>query len=152
MDYSILCELVRAILEEHPSWSDDQIAAALNAPTETQTISRFGSFRTLMAILTPEEYAALKGLLTAAASQNILVADAVEMLKLPGDELGNGGGIDFGVPGVRAIIDMLVANGLPSSIRDKIVAYSSQMVSPTQKAGLPEIYAAHVTCAREQGV
>ena len=64
--------------------------------TIIETYSRFGSFRTLAELLTPEEYAAVKTALTAAAQGQAVVADMVEMLKLPGDEQGNGGGIDFG--------------------------------------------------------
>ena len=109
---------------------DDQAAAdALNAlPATTRVVSRFGSFRTAANLLTAEQYAAFKTALASVASTPV-VADMIEFLKLPGDEVGNGGGIDFGATGVRAMLDALVAGGMESSIATALKSYAEESVS-----------------------
>lgn len=101
---ALIAELQKPLYAE---MSEAQAAAELNAVNKTEVYSRFGSFRTLANLLTETEYAALKTVLTAAAQQSAVVADTIEMLTLPGDEQGNGGGIDFGAATVRAKIDAM---------------------------------------------
>lgn len=141
-----------AILRErlqHPDMvglSDDAAAEALNAEYETEVYSRFGSLRTLAALLTPEEYAAVRAALDAAAAQSPVVADMLEFLKMPGDEAGNGGGIDLGNAAVRAMLDQLCT----PEVAAKIKAHAERRVYFTERVGLPRIGPHHVAAAREE--
>jgi hypothetical protein len=101
---ALIAELQKPL---YAGMTEVQAAAELNAVDKTEVYSRFGSFRTLANLLTETEYAPLKTALTAAAQQSAVVADMIEMLKLPGDEQGSGGGIDFGAASVRAKIDAM---------------------------------------------
>lgn len=112
--------------EQYSNLSDQEAADALNALTETETYSRFASFRTLAALLTEEEYGAVRAAVDAAKAQSVLVADMLSFLELPGDEAGNGGGIDVGSAGVRAALDAM----LPEMIATKIKAYAEREVRP----------------------
>ena len=100
----LIAELQKPLYAE---MSEAQAAAELNAVDKTEIYSRFGSFRTLANLLTESEYGVLRAVLTTTAQQSAVVADMIEMLKLPGDEQGNGGGIDFGAATVRAKIDAI---------------------------------------------
>jgi hypothetical protein len=83
--------------------SDQEAADVLNAETITETYSRFVSFRTLMAELTPEEYRSVRATFTAAAASDVLLADAQAAMA------AEAGGIDFGHANTRALIDTLFA-------------------------------------------
>ena len=118
MDYNTL--VARLQQADCTSKSDAEAAEFLNAKNIVETYSRFGSFRTLAGLLTADEYAALKTALTAAAQGQPVVADMIEMLKLPGDEQGNGGGVDFGSPRVADTLAQLVQGGLDTAIAAKM--------------------------------
>lgn len=145
MDYVLLRPLVAAVDAAAPGLSEQDAADRLNTPSITEVLSRFGSFRTLAAVLSPEEYAVLRAVLDAAAAQNVLVSDMVRMLELPGDDAGNGGGVDFGSPAVRA---MLPALGVPAEIAAKVVAIAERLVSPAEAAGLGSVLDTDVAIAR----
>ena len=128
-----------------------QAAAALNGVNRTETYSRFGSFRTLADLLTEEEYNRLAGVLDGLAAQSRMVADMVKMLNLPGDEQGNGGGIDCGSPGVVNMLDNLVAGGaIPSEIAQKIKTYAQRQTSRRKMLGLPPVSETDVHNARAE--
>ncbi|MCE5268725.1 MAG: hypothetical protein LLG00_12655 [Planctomycetaceae bacterium] len=91
----------------YAAMTDAEAAAELNALDKTSIHSRFGSYRTLATLLTESEYNVLVSVLDANAAGSRLVADMVRMLTLPGDDRGNGGGIDLGANAVRAWIDAL---------------------------------------------
>lgn len=116
--------------------SDQEAADALNALTETQIVSRFGSLRTLAALLTAEEYAVVRGTLDAAAGQSVVVADMLAMLKLPGDDQGNGGGIDLGNAAVRAMLDQLCTPAVAAKIKGWAEAVSHPWSVTADDVGL----------------
>jgi len=147
MDYHTL--IARLQQADCTSKTDAEAAEFLNVKNITETYSRFGSFRTLAELLTPEEYAAVKAALTAAAQGQPVVADMVEMLKLPGDELGNGGGIDFGSPRVAAALAKLVQGGLDAAIAAKLTGYAQRQVSIADQLGLGRVTDGDVAFARE---
>ena len=124
MDYQTLAaELAKPA---YAAMTDAEAADVLNAATETAVVSRFGSLRTLAAILTPEEYAAVRSALDAAAGQSVVVADMLAMLKLPGDDQGNGGGIDLGNAAVRVMLDQLCT----PAVAAKIKAWAESVTHP----------------------
>jgi hypothetical protein len=143
MDYPKLVTIL-----EQPTYaglSDNGALAAVNAKTVAQTYSRFGSLRTLAALLTPEEYAAVKATIEAAATQNVMVSDMLTFLKLPGDEAGNGGGIDLGNASVRAMLDSLCA----LEVAAKIKSYAETLISLAEFEELDEVGLGHIQSARQ---
>ena len=146
MDYSTL--VARLQQADCTSKSDAEAAEFLGAKNVVETYSRFGSFRTLAELLTAAEYAALKMALTAAAQGQPVVADMVEMLKLPGDEQGNGGGIDFGSPRVAEMLGQLVQSGLDADIAAKVTGYAQRQVSIADQLGLGSVTDGDVAFAR----
>jgi len=143
----------------YASLSDAEAAAEINAVSKTEIYSRFGNFRTLANLLTADEYAALKSALATAAQQSAVSADMVEMLKLPGDESGSGGGIDFGAAGVRTGIDNLQAAlataiggeqaaAAAAALVAKLKAYAERPTSTARMNRWPEVSEWDVTIAR----
>ena len=146
MDYSTL--VARLQQADCTSKSDAEAAAFLNARNVVETYSRFGSLRTLADLLTAEEYAALKTALTAAAQGQPVVADMVEMLRLPGDEQGNGGGIDFGSSRVAEMLVQLVESGLDAGIAAKVSGCAQRQTSIAEQLGLGNVADGDVAFAR----
>jgi hypothetical protein len=146
MDYNTL--ITRLQQADCTSKSDGEAAEFLNAKNLVETNSRFGSFRTLAGLLTPAEYAAVKTALTAAAQGQPIVADMIEMLKLPGDEQGNGGGIDFGSVRVVETLGQLVQGGLDAAIAAKLTGYAQRQVSIADQLGLGHVSDGDVAFAR----
>jgi hypothetical protein len=146
MDYSTL--ITRLQQADCTSKSDAEAAEFLNAKNLVETYSRFGSFRTLAGLLTAAEYAALKTALTAAAQGQPVLADMIEMLKLPGDEQGNGGGIDFGSARVAETLAQLVEGGLDAAIAAKLTAYAQRQTSIAEQLGLGQVSDGDVAFAR----
>ena len=117
-----------ALIKANPAWaslSDADCATAVVAvpvPAPTQMV--FGSFRTLAAILPQQDYNVLRGALTAAATAEAAaggsyINDAIAMLRLPGDQQGNGGGLNFGDPGFVSNLTTLCAQAnLPKVVRE----------------------------------
>ena len=99
-------------------------------------------------LLTPEEYAAVKAALTTAAQGQAIVADMIEMLKLPGDEQGNGGGIDFASPRVAATLAQLVQGGLDAAIAAIMTGYAQRQTSIAEQLGLGQVSESDVAFAR----
>ena len=146
MDYQTL--ITRLQQTDCTAKTDTDAADFLGAKNITETYSRFGSFRTLAELLTPEEYAAVKAALTAAAQGQAVVADMIEMLKLPGDELGNGGGIDFGSERVVTVLAQLVQGGLDAAIAAKLTGYAQRQISIADQLGLGNVTDGDVAFAR----
>jgi len=130
-------------LPEHANQTDAERLAALHAKTLTRIVDRFGSFRTLAAVLTPDEYATMRQTLSAVAAQSPLVADMVKMLELPGDESGTGGGINFGNASVRAMCDQLFP-GVATTLQ----AIAEEQVSQCEAWGV-ELSSGHLASARQ---
>jgi hypothetical protein len=146
MDYSTL--VTRLQQADCTSKTDAEAAEFLGAKNVVESYCRFGSFRTLAGLLTPEEYAAVKTALTAAAQGQPVVADMVEMLKLPGDEHGNGGGIDFGSARVAETLAQLVQGGLDAAIAANLTGYAQRQVSIADQLGLGSVTDGDVAFAR----
>jgi len=148
MNYEMLrSELAKT---DYAELSDAEAAARLNDATTTQIVSRFGSFRTLANLLTEEEYVALRTALDQLAQQNRRVADMVKMLELPGDDRGNGGGIDFGVDATRDQVDQVCATAEIPAAAAKIKAYAEVLQSWAQLNGFPGgVNVAQVHLARQ---
>lgn len=147
--------------ETYTSLSAAAAATALNAVEITEVYSRFGSFRTLANLLSAAQYTALRTVLDAAAVDNRVIADMIDMLKQAGDDQGTGGGIDFGSASVRATIDDLepalaTALGGETATADAtalvalVKGYAERLVSRAQQLGLPiPVQPSDVTVARE---
>jgi hypothetical protein len=81
------------------------------------------------------------------------------MLKLPGDELGNGGGIDFGTAAMRTRIDSMQsvlaaaiggqnANADAAALCAKVKGYAERTTSTAAILGLARLTAEDVRNAR----
>jgi hypothetical protein len=146
MDYRIL--VTRLQQADCASKSDSEAAEYLNAQNIVETYRRFGSFRTLADLLTAAEYATLRTALTAAAAGQPVVADMIAMLELPGDEQGNGGGIDFGSARVAETLAQLVESGLDTTIAAKVTAHAQRRISIAEQLGLGSVTDGDVAYAR----
>jgi hypothetical protein len=146
MDYNTI--VTRLQQADCTSKSDAAAADLLNAKNIVETNSRFGSFRTVAELLTAAEYAALKAALATAAQGQPVLADMIEMLKLPGDEQGNGGGIDFGSARVAETLGQLVQGGLDAAIAAKLTGYAQRQVSIAEQLGLGSVSDGDVAFAR----
>lgn len=143
MDYKKLNERIKEA--DCVSLKDQDIADALNAKTLTRVVSRFASYRTLSGILTDEEYAKVKAVLSELSAASPRVADMLSVLALPGDEGGSGGGLDFGDASVRGLCDAY----LPTELAAKIKAIAEVPASWAELNGWGGgIAVGHVYCAR----
>lgn len=132
--------------------SDVAAADALNAETVTEVYSRFASFRTLAGVLDDAEYATAKTVLFALAEQSQKAADILTMLAMPGDDSGNGGGIDFGCPAVRGMIDQLVAGEqFTADLGTKLKGLAERKISRAAELGLGVVTPGLVEEARRNG-
>lgn len=129
---------------ENVGLSNDEWLTKLQEKTITKVISRFGSFRTMAALLTPDEYATVRSTLDAVSASSPMLADMVAMLKLPGDSSGNGGGLDFGDPVLRGMLSDLVT----ATIATKLKQIAEIQVSQLDVWGLP-IAAGNLVSARQ---
>lgn len=101
----------------YATMTDQEAADAINSLTVPETVTAFKSYRSLCAVLTDPELVAVQAAVDAAAAVSARVAVSKKMLELPGDEAGNGGGIDFGSAGVREWLDY---SGLPAELIAKL--------------------------------
>ena len=132
----------------YAAMTDAQVAESLNAPDRTLVFQRFGSFRTLAGVLDDAEYATVKSVLAQIAQQSPKVADMVELLKLPCDESGATGGMDFGDPQVRAFVQALPDPPITPAIKSKVLAIAERKVSRAEELGLGRVGPHHVAYAR----
>ena len=112
--------------------SDEDAAAAINAMTVQQSVMVYGSFRTLAALLTSTEYNALRATLNSAAAAEAaaggsLINDAVMLLKVPGDQAGNGGGLALNDPTFVAQLDAISAMAGLNEVPGKVASYVAGM-------------------------
>lgn len=146
MDYATLtAELANDPLNRgYAAMTDAEAADALNAKDRTRVVMRFGSFRTLASLLTSEEYATVRTTLDTAAQSSVMIADAIAYLKLPGSEDGSGGGINFGDPVVRGMVDSLFS----TPIAAKIKGYAEEAISRAEELGCPDVTDHYVSRCR----
>jgi len=128
--------------------TNDQVAGSLNTTDRTLVFQRFGSFRTLAGVLDDAEYSAVKSMLAQIAQQNAKVADMVELLRLPCDERGATGGMDFGDPQVRAFVQALPDPPITATIKSKVLAIAERRISRAEELGLGRVGPHHVAYAR----
>ena len=135
--------------------SDTEAAAAINAITITPaSIPVFGSFRTLAALLTADEYNTLRGALTAAAATEAsaggtLLNDMIGMLKTPGDEKGNNGGLDLTATGFTGMLSQLCTAANIPAVATKVANYTAGFqMRPSPK--YPHAAVSEVTLVRSQ--
>lgn len=142
---------------DYGGMSDDEAAPIIDAQTVPAPYRMvFGSFRTLAAILTDVEYNTLRAALNAAVQQETdaggtRLADMVEMLRLPGDAEGNGGGLDLGSEGVVQMLAYLGAfvEDL-AAVPGKIAAYVASQQPPPVRKWKERVYPGHVESARKK--
>ena len=141
---------------DYGGMSDAEAAAAIDAQTVPAPYRMvFGSFRTLAAILTDIEYNTLRAALNAAAQQETdaggtRLADMVEMLKLPGDAEGNGGGLDLGSEGVAQMLAYFGATVEDlAAVPGKVADYVASQQPPPVRKWQERIYPGHVQSARK---
>jgi len=137
---------------EFAELTDSEATVLLNSESETRIVSRFGSFRTIAALVSETEYNTLRAVLDKAAAASRLIADMIRMLELPGDETGNGGGIDLGSAEVRARIEALcTAAGIPEA-SGKILAHAERQISWAElHSFVPCVNVLDVERARQEG-
>jgi len=129
--------------------SNTELLLSLKKCDRVKLKSHFASFRTLANLLTAEEYNNIKTVLSALAQSNILVADVIDMMKLPGDESGNGGGIDFGAVSVRSFIDNLVSSELISiHLGNKLKSLGKELISRAEELGISDVADGHIKSIR----
>ncbi|MGA2619845.1 MAG: hypothetical protein ABSF26_19705 [Thermoguttaceae bacterium] len=134
---------------QYSTMTDAQAMAVLNAPS-AQPCSCFGSFRTLANLLTAAEYNALRAALNAAASASALLTDMIAMLALPGDEAGNGGGLDFGSAVLQSMVNQLCQGSTAlTAVPGKIAAYATLQTSWARQNGFGLVNVWQVAQARE---
>lgn len=135
-------------LPEHASQSDAERWAALQAETVLRLRPAFGSYRTLCGILSAAEYVAVQSAVTTVAAADKRVADMERMLLLPGDGQGSGGGIDFGHPAVRGVIQTMQAVGLITpEITAKLLSIGEEYVTQVAAWGVT-VEIGHLESAR----
>jgi len=134
---------------EHANQTDAERWSDLTAKTITVTRDRWASLRTIAGILSPDEYDIVRQSLDAAAQTRPVIADAVAMLAQPGDDLGNGGGLNFGHPTVRAMCDQILA-GHPD-IAAKLKAFAEEKISQIEQwaADSVTVREGHLASARQ---
>jgi hypothetical protein len=113
--------------------TDEQIAAVMLEPAGVEVINYYVSFRQLAEVLDDTEYNQLRNALDGVARNSRRVADMIETLKIPGDAQGNGGGLNFGHPAVRAFIEQLPTS--PETKR-KLLAIAERPLPRWRKIGL----------------
>jgi len=152
MDYEKLkTELAKP---EYAALSDQAAVDAISLLTDpAPTKMVFGSFRTMAAILTQQEYNLLRAAMTQAAEAEknqggTLLTDMIQMLTIPGDEAGRGGGLDFTSEGVIGMLQQFAASvpGL-ENVPAKIAAYVATYQTTVSRFG--SVGDGHVKSARE---
>jgi len=138
---------IPAIVAAHPDWTDQQIADAINAMTVQDAVAVFGSFRTLAALLTAEEFNTLAAALDSAAASSRYVAEMVKMLSIPGNEAGDGGGLDFTNAGFTAMLNQLCAAANLPEVPGKIAAHVAGL-QPVARQKYPWTAAGEMATAR----
>lgn len=117
-----------------------EIKARGDVADRTRVYTRFASYRTLAAVLDDVEYGTVKAVLAAVAEASQRVADMIAMLAMPGDDWGNGGGVDFGCDSVREMLDQLVAAGhLSAELATKLKALAERTISRWEELGLSRV-------------
>ena len=132
----------------YSSMTDREVAEALSAKTRTKVFQRFISLRALAAVLTAEEYAAVKQAIETLAAYDPRVNDMLKFLEMPCDDSGTTGGIDFGHSAVREVI--LNLPGVTEETKRKMLALAEMPCARWEEIGLecePNEY--HVRSARK---
>lgn len=141
---------------QYATMSDVEIVDSLNSATITIPCARFTNYRTIASILDDTEYGTLKAVIAALAQQSPRVDDMNKMLALPGDESGNGGGIDFGNVGVRDMLDYLPTipglseevAGVLTKVVPRLKAIAETKTSWAALNGCAPLFEGNVTSAR----
>lgn len=144
-----------ALCRKYADMDCEAVAWAVNALT-VSSVPRcvFGSFRTLAALLTSEEYDTLRATLAAVAASEratggYLLNDMLAMLALPGNEDGHGGGIDLGSTAVSEMLVRLCSSPNLIDVPQKIAAYVAQY-QPSANRRFFEIHAGDVAAWRAE--
>ena len=156
MNYTILTPAVRDLLAANPTWTDQQVADALNAQTvQPPYVAVFGNWRTLAVICDSTEYNVLRTVVVAAAQQEAaanprgyLINDMAAMLACPGDSSGTGGGLDLGVPQfVGQLAGLCSLSPALAAVPGKVAAYVAGL-QPAPQLKWPFISGGNVAYAR----
>lgn len=151
MSIALLIELRDDPLDRgYAAMTDQQAADSLNAVDRVVLRSTFGSYRTLCGILSAVEYATLKAAVSTVGHADQRVADMEQMLLIPGDGSGQGGGIDFGHPAVRGVIDaMAAATLITADLAVKLKTLGEHLSSRAEEIGITTpVYSGQVAEAR----
>ncbi len=123
--------------------SDDAAAALINSTMLTRTVSKFVSYRTMLAEIGPALTVSIKGKLDAASATNPLIALVASMMS-PGE-----GGIDVGNPTTIAQIQDLQTGGLFSADEaTALLGMAHEQYSFATTFGVPSVGAQDVTTVR----
>jgi hypothetical protein len=107
--------------------SADEAAIFINNIMVENPKSVFGSYRTLAKISTEDEYNALRGIIEnlVTGETGYLISDMVDMLKIPGDDYGRGGGLDLTSPTFLSFVSGLCTANGPTGMVEKIQNYTN---------------------------
>lgn len=135
-------------LEPNVALTDDERWDALNVKDITVIQTTPISFRTLMNCLTPEEYVTARTILNAAASGNLLITDAVNILANVGPWQESG--LDIGSAGARGLVDALFTGDYAAlGVKIKALAEVQKSQIEVWAAAGYTVQAGHMASARE---
>jgi len=152
MNYELLCPKVAAIDAATPGLTDQQVADLLNAETVTTLVSRFVTYRTLLASLPLEQALSVIGKIKAAAASEETPATIKAVLEVVHPSLADtaqGTGIDLSNDNARAFVaGMAQAGILTAEEAAAVLALAEESTPWTVANGCSGLEARHVADAR----
>ena len=152
VNYELLGPKVAEIDAATPGLTDQQVADAINAETVATLVSRFVTYRTLLAELPLEQALTVIGKLKAAAASDETPATIKAVLEVVDPSLADtasGTGIDLSNGNARSFLDGLVqATILTAEECDAVKALAEQTQSWADANGCSGLEARHVADAR----
>jgi len=152
MNYELLCPKVAAIDAATPGLSDQQVADAINAETQTTLVSRFVTYRTLLASLEMATALSVIGKIKGAAASEETPATIKAVLEVVHPSLfdtAQGTGIDLSNDNARAFVAGMAQAGILTAEEAAVVLALAKESTPwTTANGCSGLEARHVADAR----
>ena len=152
MNYETLCPKVAEIDAASPGLTDQQVADAINAETVKTLVSKFVTYRTLLAELPIEQALTVIGKLKAAAASDETPATIKAVLEVVHPSLADtasGTGIDLSNSNARSFVaGMAQAGILTADEAAAVLALAEESTPWTTANGCGGLEARHVADAR----
>lgn len=129
----------------YASMTHEEAANKLNEKTRSRVVTAYRSRREVAETLTEQEYSAFKQKWQVAAAQSDRVAALTAFFDLPCAPDGHNGGINFGHPTIRSIIQGL---DISAEAKQKLLSLGEEPCSRAEELGLGYVYPGHVESAR----